>query len=191
MELTTAMEALAVTLALLYVVLAAKESIWCWLPAFASSTIYVWLTWTAGLVGESSISLFYMAMAVYGWLNWTGKGEQHVLPITEWKPGMHGIVLAAGTMGGLLLGMVFEKLFGSQMPYLDALTTVFSLIATFMVTRKVLSNWLYWVGIDALNVYLYWNRDLQLSSVLYLLYTVLAVWGFIQWKKTWDRQHTS
>jgi len=191
MELTTAMEALAVTLALLYVVLAAKESIWCWLPAFASSTIYVWLTWTAGLVGESAISVFYMVMAVYGWFNWTGKGEQHVLPITEWKPGMHGIVLAAGTMGGLLLGMVFEKLFGSQMPYLDALTTVFSLIATFMVTRKVLSNWLYWVGIDALNVYLYWNRDLQLSSVLYLLYTVLAVWGFIQWKKTWDRQHTS
>jgi nicotinamide mononucleotide transporter len=191
MELNTMLEIAAVVLALVYVMLAAKESIWCWLPAFASSTIYAWLTWTAGLVGETAISVFYMAMAVYGWLKWTNAGTQDELPITEWKTSVHGFVLMAGTAVGLLMGTAFDHLFGSQMPYLDALTTVFSLIATFMVTRKVLSNWLYWVGIDALNVYLYWNRDLQLSSLLYLLYTVLAVWGFIQWKNTWERQHSS
>ncbi len=185
------LEIAAVVLALVYVMLAAKESIWCWLPAFASSTIYACLTWTAGLVGETAISVFYMVMAVYGWVNWTRAGAQSDLPITEWKTSAHGFLLMAGTAVGLLMGTAFDHLFGSQMPYLDALTTVFSLIATFMVTRKVLSNWLYWVGIDALNVYLYWNRDLQLSSLLYLLYTLLAVWGFIQWKNTWERQHAS
>lgn len=185
------LEITAVALALLYVVLAAKESIWCWLPAFVSSTIYAWLTWTAGLAGESAISVFYMAMAVYGWVTWAKAGAEENLPLTEWKLRTHAVVLIVGAAGSLLLGMTFDHLFGSKMPYLDALTTVFSLMATFMVTRKVLSNWIYWVGIDALNFYLYWNRDLQLSSLLYLLYTVLAVWGFIQWKNTWERQHSS
>lgn len=185
MELNTVLEGVAVTLALLYVVLAAKESIWCWLPAFLSSSIYVWLTWTAGLVGESAISVFYMAMAVYGWVNWTRSGQEVSIPIIEWKVHRHLALIAFGALGSIALGIGFQRILGSQMPYLDALTTVFSFIATFMVTRKILSNWLYWIAIDALNVFLYWNRDLELSAVLFLLYTVLAAWGYINWRKKW------
>ena len=73
-------------------------------------------------------------------------------------------------------------------PYTDAFTTVFSLAATFMVTKKVLNNWLYWVVIDLVSIFLYMSRGLELAAVQYLLFTVLAILGWIQWRKQYKLQ---
>jgi nicotinamide mononucleotide transporter len=192
MEMTDALQWTAVVLSLCYVVLAARQSIWCWPFAFLSSSLYVFITCQASLVGESFLQLFYVFMAVFGWWKWQapGRSEEHP-PLTEWSSAMHVLIIAGGLVLSLVLGLGFEHIFGSAMPYLDALTSVFSLIATFMLTRKVLSNWLYWIAIDALNVYLYWNRDLGITAGLYALYSILALWGFIQWRKTWAVSHSS
>ncbi len=192
MEMTDALEWTAVALSLCYVVLATRQSIWCWPFAFLSSSLFVFITWQASLVGESFLQLFYVFMAVFGWWQWQAPATSEEHPtLSEWSIAAHGLIVGGGLPLSLLLGLGFERLFGSAMPYLDALTSVFSLIATFMLTRKVLSNWLYWIAIDTLNVYLYWNRDLGITAGLYALYAILALWGYIQWRKTWAVSHSS
>lgn len=192
MELGDILEFAAIAFALGYVVLAAKENIWCWLPAFVSSALYAYITWQAQLVGESLISIFYMGMAIYGWKQWqfSNTTAQH-LTVSEWKTQWHLFAIVLGLAITITLGFAFEKFFGSAMPYLDAFTTSFSLIATYLVARKVLSNWVYWIIIDALNIFLYWNRDLKMSAILYLLYTFLAVWGYFSWRKSWKTSRQS
>jgi len=192
MELGDLLEFSAIVLALGYVVLAAKENIWCWLPAFVSSALYAYITWQAQLVGESFISIFYMGMAIYGWKLWhSSKTTAQHLPVSEWEIQWHLLAIAVGLAATISLGFAFQKLFGSALPYLDAFTTSFSLIATYLVARKVLSNWIYWIIIDAINIFLYWNRDLKMSSALYLLYTVLAVWAYFSWRKSWKSSQQS
>ena len=186
MDLSPILEYTAILLAIAYVILAAKESIWCWYPAFVSSGIYVYLTFSANLIGESFISVFYVLMAVYGWWQWKfGKRKDARLNIAEWHTTHHVRAILLGFVFAGALGKGFEIMLDSAMPYLDAFTTSFSLIATFMVTRKILSNWIYWIVIDACNIYLYWSRGLEPTAGLYAVYTILALFGFISWYKEW------
>lgn len=186
MDIASMLEYAAIVFAIVYVILAAKESLWCWYPAFASSSIYVYLTYSANLIGESFISLFYVIMAVYGWWQWKfGHRKNERLILAEWRKSKHALIIIFGVGFAAILGKSFQVLFSSAMPYLDAFTTSFSLIATFMVTRKILSNWIYWIVIDALNVYLYWSRGLEPTAGLYFLYTILAVFGFVSWYREW------
>jgi len=189
MDLSSILEYSAIILAILYVILATKESVWCWYPAFVSSGIYVYLTFSANLIGEAFISLFYVGMAIYGWWQWTfGKRKDELLKIAEWRTKHHVQVIVLGLVLAVVLGKGFELIFNSAMPYLDAFTTSFSLIATFMVTRKILSNWIYWIVIDAFNIYLYWSRGLEPTAGLYAAYTLLAVVGFLSWHKQWKKE---
>ena len=189
MDLTTILEYSAIALALVYVILAARENIYCWIAGFLSSAIYVYLTLTANLIGESLISVFYVIMAVYGWWQWKyGKRKEDALKIAEWKAVNHIKAVVFGFVLAGVLGKGFEIVFDSAMPYLDAFTTSFSLIATFMVTRKILSNWVYWIVIDAFNIYLYWSRELEPTAGLYAIYTVLAIVGFLSWHKEWKKE---
>ena len=186
MELSTLLEYIAIATALAYVVLAAKEIIWCWLFGGISSLIYVYLTYSANLVGESLISSFYVVMAIYGLYQWKyGKKAHEDLKIHEWRTPNHLGAILLGFISAAAFGRVFSDLFDSAMPHTDAFTTSFSLIATYMVTRKVLSNWLYWVVIDAFNIFLYWHRGLEPTAGLYGIYTVLAIVGYLSWRKEW------
>lgn len=192
MELTTGLEIAAMTLSLAYVALAAKESIWCWPPAFLGTAIYTFITYKSALVGESLLNVFYMLMALYGWWKWrfpSAKGKFR--PIVEWGIPWHLGIIIGGLAISLLLGLGFQHWLASAMPFLDATTTVFSLIATFMVARKVLSNWIYWIVIDVLNVYLYSTRELYITSALFTLYTFIAIWGYFHWKKSWKTSRMS
>lgn len=185
MDISSVLEYSAIILAIVYVILSAKQSVWCWYPAFVSSSIYVYLTYSASLIGESLISVFYVVMAVYGWWQWRFGKRKAGLNIAEWHTTHHVRAILLGFVFAGALGKGFEIMFDSAMPYLDAFTTSFSLIATFMVTRKILSNWIYWIVIDTFNIYLYWSRGLEPTAGLYFLYTILAIVGFFSWYKEW------
>lgn len=187
------LELLAVLLGLAYVILAAKESMWCWPAALLSSSIYVYLCLEANLFAETGLQLFYWIMALVGWWSWrhskhstsTAEGELQAaspsLPIIRWSFRTHLLVIAANTAGTLLLGWLLTSYTEAANPYLDAFTTVFSLFTTWMVTQKVLENWLYWIVIDAASVFLYASRDLYLTALLFIIYTIIAVVGYFQW----------
>jgi nicotinamide mononucleotide transporter len=86
----------------------------------------------------------------------------------------------------LLFGYIFDQYSNQANPYLDAFTTIFSLMATFMVAKKVLENWIYWIIIDAFSVYLFASRGLYMTSVLFILYTLIAIFGYFSWKKQFN-----
>ena len=178
---TSALEWIAVCSSIIYVILAARKLIYCWLFAFISSALYVYICFSANLYLESVLQLFYVVMAVVGFLLWNKSDSSEVI---KWPVKYHVINLSLSTLTALLLGYLFSIYTDQANPYVDASTTVFSLVATFMVTKKVLENWIYWIIIDAVSVYLYFSRDLHLTAVLFVIFTLLAITGYVSWNKT-------
>ena len=181
----TAAEAVAVVLAIAYLVLAIRQNIACWLAAFLSSLIYLAVFFAARLYMESLLQVFYAAMAIYGYRQWKYGGANHSgVKITTWKPRQH--VAALGTIAGTsaAIGWIMSHT-DAAFPYVDAFTTAAAIVTTYMVARKVLENWLYWFVIDGVSVYLYLARGLELTAALFVLYLVLIVIGFRRWWLEW------
>ena len=180
-------EATAVALGIAYVVLAARENIWCWPAALFSTAIFSWLFWDVSLVMESGLNIYYLLMAVYGWWQWTKGGtDNRPQEIQSWTIKTHliciGIILVLAIISGTLLNYFTQ----AALPFVDSLTTWGAVVTTYMVTRKVLENWIYWVIIDAISIYLYIDRELHLTAMLYVGYIVVAIYGWFSWKKLYD-----
>jgi len=184
---TSLIEYLAVFSSIIYVVLAAKRMILCWLFAFIGSALFVYLCYVGELYIESMLQLFYVAMAIVGWLNWK-KSENDQLEIKKWKVNEHLLNIVISGIVAALLGYLFDKFTNQANPYVDAFTTCYSLSATFMVTKKVLGNWIYWIVIDIVSIYLYAQRDYHLTAVQYGIFTIIAVFGFIAWWNQYKMQ---
>lgn len=177
----TNIEILAVFFAIIYVILAAKESIWCWLAAAISVIFYTHICYSAQLYPETGLQIFYLAMAVYGYLQWNKPKKD--TNIISWSKQKHLTILTINAVISICLGYYFDQFTQAKLPYLDSATTIFSISATYLVTKKVIENWLYWIVIDLASIYLYYSRDLTLSAGLFGLYVILATIGYLQWKK--------
>jgi nicotinamide mononucleotide transporter len=181
----TAIEAIAVVLAVLYLLLAIRQNIWCWLCAGASTAIYVTLFLNARLYMESALNVFYFAMAAYGWRVWShGRSDDHELPVTVWPAVTHGYAIAAIVAASLISGYLLSCYTDAAFPYVDSATTWGAIWATFLVARKVLENWWYWLVIDIASIFIYWSRDLQLTSMLFAVYVVMIPFGLISWARS-------
>jgi nicotinamide mononucleotide transporter len=185
---TDLLEQVAVLCALLYVVLISFKSQWGWLFATISSAIYIFICYFGKLYLETGLQVFYVAMAIYGWYEWSDAEDETNQGIKQWSSKTHMYLISGSLVLTMITGMVFDLYTDQANPYLDAFTTIFSLAATYMVTQKILENWLYWIVIDLVATLLYVNRGLELTGILYLLYTVIAVFGFFNWKKTFKLQ---
>ena len=172
-------ESIAVFFSIIYVILAVKENIWCWLAATISVMLYIYICLSAQLYSETALQIFYLLMAFYGFYNWNKKGQS--LQVSEWNINKHLMILTAGAILTFLMGFFFATYTNAKMPIVDSFTTVFSLFATYMATKKILENWLYWIVIDAVSIYLYSARDLHLTSLLFMVYTIIAVLGYFNW----------
>jgi nicotinamide mononucleotide transporter len=174
-------ECVAVFFSILYVILAAKESILCWWAAAISVTLYVYIYFSVQLYAETGLQVFYLFMAFYGYYNWNKK--EQALQISEWNISSHFAVLILGTILTFLMGFYFTTYTNAKMPIVDSFTTVFSVFATYMVAKKILGNWLYWIVIDTVSIYLFYSRDLHLTSLLFMAYTIIAIFGYFSWIK--------
>lgn len=185
----TLWEVAAVVLALAYLLLAMRENILCWYAAFASTAIYLFLFWDVSLVMESALQIFYLLIAVYGWWQWRHrKSDGETLHIHRWSTTMHLYAFAAVGVLTLVFGYVLDNYTSAALPYLDSFTTWGAVVTTYMVTRKVLENWLYWIVIDGAAIYLYLDRGLYLTALLFVLYVILVVIGFFQWYALYRQQ---
>ena len=173
-------ESVAVLFSVVYVILAAKENIWCWAAAIISVSLYVYIFYTVQLYPETGLQIFYFIMAIVGYYMWNKQDKER---IKEWSETKHLLIILFGAIFTFFMGFYFSTYTDSQMPIIDSFTTVFSIIATYMVIKKVLGNWLYWIVIDAVSVYIYFNRDLHLTSLLFVAYTIIAVFGYFAWMK--------
>lgn len=175
------LETLAVIFSVIYVILATKENIWCWAAALISVGLYMYICYQAKLYAETGLQVFYFIMAIYGYFSWSK--NDGALMISEWSTNKHFIIILSATLITFLLGFIFSIYTDAKMPIVDSFTTVFSVFATFMVVKKILSNWLYFIVIDVISIHLYYSRDLHLTSFLFLIYTLIAVFGFLKWNR--------
>ena len=178
-------EVIAVVTAVGYLLLAIRQNIWCWACAAVSTAIYVYLFVTAGLYMESVLNVFYLGMAGYGWYSWYfGKVDDEPLPVVVWPFSRHAFpavaILATAALNGLLLDTYTDAAF----PYIDSATTWGAIWATYLVARKVLENWWYWLLIDSISIVIYWLRDLELTALLFVVYVFMIPFGYVSWRRT-------
>ena len=176
-------EALAVLLGIAYLLLAARESLWCWYAAFASTAIFLVLFWQVRLYLESALQVYYLGMAVYGWWQWKRPGEAGTLAISRFSARAHGAAIGGVLLLSALSGALLTCYTDAALPYLDAFTTWGAIVTTWMVARKILENWLYWIVIDAASIILYLDRGLTLTAGLFAAYVAIAALGYVAWRR--------
>lgn len=185
----SAWEFIAVVLAVAYLLLAVRQNNLCWYCAFASTAIYTVLFWDVQLLMESALNVYYMAMAVYGWWQWRHGGAQDsTLPVQRWRWQQHAITLAAIVTITLLSGTLLTRYTEAAWPYLDSFTTWASVVTTYMVARKILENWLYWMVINSTSIFLFIDRGLYLTALLLVSYLIISIFGLINWRRDYRQQ---
>ena len=174
-------EILAAILAIIYLLLALKQDIRCWIAWIISSLMYLFVMLYAGLLMESALQTFYVGMGIYGWMQWDKRSAQDKLSIRRWNKKQHfyaiGSLLCVVVISGYLLSLNSNAV----APYIDSFTTWGAILATLMVAKKVLENWIYWFVIDFVSVFLFLSRELYPTAVLFVIYLVIIVFGYRAW----------
>lgn len=176
------LEFIAMILALAYVYLAARQNIWCWPCAFFSTGIYIWLFWQVSLPFHTILNVYYLFMAVYGWMKWQGKAQSNLTVVT-WVLPKHLTWIAMLTFLALCLSLISTNFFDPKYVYLDAFISIFSVFTTVLVAHKVLENWLYWIVINSFSSYLYFSKELYWTCCLFVIYVIFAIYGYRHWRK--------
>ncbi len=183
--MTTPPEAAAVLLAILYLVLAIREHRGCWPAAVLSSLLYLGVFAAAGLYMQASLQVFYAGMAVYGWWAWrpaTGEGNVPVV-IHRWPLRRHLVALSGIVSLAAINGWLLTRYSEAALPYLDSAVTWAAVLTTWMVTRKIIENWLYWFVIDGVSAGLAVTQGLYATAGLFGVYLVLVVIGWRTWRR--------
>lgn len=184
---TSIEEYIAVFAGIFYVVLAAKKIKWCWWFAMLSTGLYIYLCFIEALYIESFLQMFYFGMAIYGWFYWNAGSKKELL-IARWPLRYHLINIFISGVVSLLLGWVMATNTEQSSPYLDAFTSVFSLAATFMVAKRILENWIYWIVIDVALFFLYTSKGYILTGFHYGLFTIIAIFAWNSWWNYYKQQ---
>lgn len=184
-------EIIAVLLGVAYLLLAMRENILCWYAAFVSTAIFLWVFWDVNLYMESGLQVFYLVMAIYGWYQWRGgAADNDSLAISTWSFRTHVMLIVGVVAVSALTGWLLQQFTDARLPFMDSLTTWGAIVTTYMVAKKVLENWIYWFFIDGLSIYLYLDRELYFTAVLFAAYVIIVIFGFIAWQRRYRQQQT-
>ena len=168
------------------VYLAAKQNIWNWPVAIISVLAYSILFYEYKLYGDAVLQLYFLATSVYGWYYWLKRKEEHAKPIVSLKKNEIIKVILSVVALTIIMGGILDRFTDSNVPYADGFCTSMSFIAQFLMTRKVLQNWILWIIVDIAYVPLYLYKDLALTTVLYIFFLVLATIGYLDWRRTYN-----
>lgn len=181
---TSPWEAAAAALGLAYLLLAVRRSLLCWACAFLSTSIYLVLFARAALYMQMLLQVFYLAMAVYGFVHWRrGRDAAGEVLIRTWRLREHLLAVVLVVAVGLVNGWLLARGTNAASPYLDALVTWGSVVTTWMVARRVIENWLYWIVVDGLAAYLYLTQGLLATTLLFVVYLGIVVRGYFVWRR--------
>ncbi len=182
------LELTAVVFAIVYLVLAVRENILCWFAAGISTLIFLYIFWDVKLYMESGLQVYYLGMAVFGWYQWRLANDGSTsLQVSMWSMREHLLALVLIALLTFTSGYLLHSGTDARLPYLDSLTTWGSVVTTFMVVRKVLENWIYWLVIDSISIYLYLDRELYFTSMLFAVYIVIVFFGWFSWSRSYKQ----
>lgn len=181
----TWIEAIAVVFGLICVWLTIRQNIWCWPTGLIQVALYIVIFYRVKLYSDLILHVIYVVMQLYGWHHWlNGGGNRNALAITVL--GIHArlvwpVIALLGTLGW---GYFMATFTNAAVPYGDAFTTIASLIAQWLMARKRLESWFFWISVDVVAIGIYWHKGLQLTSGLYAIFLVLATLGWFTWRKS-------
>ncbi len=181
---------LAFLFALVYIFFAARNSILCWIFGMFSSGLWAYEAWFEyALLYDSILNLFYVIMGGVGWYSWARKTETgNSTNLVSLPFSHHARILLVGTCVSLIAAYIADVFSSADLPFIDAPTTVFSIIATFLLIKKDVGNWIYWIVVDSIYVGIYMYKGAFLFAILFLIYTIMAILGWYNWRKLYLRQ---
>jgi len=181
----TPLETLAAVFGAVSVYLSVKENVWSWPTAIVNVTLYILVFWRAKLYADMALQVVYIGISVYGWHQWLhGGAGRTALPVTRLTKRVAAALVGIGAVSVLLLGTILGRYTDAALPWLDSTTTATSLIAQWMMAKKILENWLVWVAVDVVYIGMFLFKSLTLTAVLYAVFLVLSATGYLQWKKS-------
>lgn len=183
-------EILATLTGLIYLVYSVQGKVLLWLYGIISSSLYIYICFNAKIYANMGIYIYYVIISIYGWFHWIQgkKGDQEELPVSRISQKLTIYLLLITLLLFIFIAFILDKFTDSDIAILDAVTASASITATWMLARKILEHWLIWIIVDALLVVLYISKDLYPTVILYIFYTTLAILGYIEWKKKWEKQ---
>ena len=181
----TWIEVMAVFFGIASVFYSMREHIWVYPTGIVSTLIYVWICFEFKLYADMGINAYYFILSIYGWYVWTHPEEnQVVLPVT-WLNGK-GWLISSGlfVVSYLLLAFLLSSFTDSDVPFWDSFTTASAFVGMWLMARKKVENWIFWIVTDLVSVPLYFYKGLLLTSFQFLFFTILATIGLFAWIKS-------
>lgn len=184
----TWLEGIAVFFGIASVFYSMRERIWVYPTGIVSTLIYIWICYEYKLYADMGINAYYFGMSIYGWYVWTRpRGASLVLPVT-WLDAKGWLIAGAMAVGSfLILSTLLSEFTDSDVPYWDSFTTASAFVGMWLMARKKVENWIFWIITDLVSVPLYFYKGLLLTSFQFLFFTVLATLGLFAWIRSVKR----
>ena len=167
------------------------NKIWVYPTGIISTSIYVYLLFKWSLLGDMMINAYYFVMSIYGWYIWTRKiDESHVTPIsrTTSKEKMIQLLIFIATLLFVYIVYVSFDKWNNWTAYVDTLTTAIFFVGMWLMARRKIENWTFWIIGDIISVPLYFYKGFTFSSFQYVIFTIMAIFGYLAWKKNLDNK---
>jgi len=179
------LEKIAVAAGLANVYLTVRQNIWCWPVGVVMVSLYIYIFFQAKLYSDAGLNVFFLVMQFYGWYEWTRGPVEHarsLRPVTRLSRRGWILTIAGVLAGTVALGTGMHHYTDAALPYPDAFTTMLSVFAQFLMTRKILENWTLWMIADVIYIGVYLYKSLYWTAGLYVVFLVLCVQGYREWK---------
>tara|TARA_B100000886_G_C20426260_1_gene494191 strand:- start:2524 stop:3042 length:519 start_codon:yes stop_codon:yes gene_type:complete len=167
-------------------VLLISQNILCWWFGIVGSLLSIFLFYHTKLYSEAILYTYYVLMGFYGYYSWSNNKPKNNLTLAVSEKGLsfHLMAIVSSALTAIYLGWYFENYSDANSPYLDALTTIFSFLATYLEAKKILSAWIYWIIINGFTIVLYLTKGLDIYATLFVVYFIMSFIGYFKWKKS-------
>lgn len=165
--------------------LVTRQSLWSWPLGVLNALFYMVVFARTGLYSDTGLQVVYFVLSLYGWWHWSRGGDTRApLPVTRTPQRLALILAGVMAVTWVALAQITSRIPGAALPWLDSALVAISLVAQWMMTRKLLENWLLWIAVDVVYIGLFLNRGLPLTAVLYAVFLGLATLGYVQWRRS-------
>ena len=179
-------ELLGTIFGLLYILLSIKQNIWCWPAGLITSALYIYVFFSTKFYADMSLQVYYLFVSIYGWYHWmfgAKSKKQDDLKISKTSLKTALVLLLITILLFVLISYILVNYTDSTIPYWDSFTTAASVVATWMLARKMIEHWLIWIVVNTVSLGLYIYKGLYPTVILFIVYTILAIIGYIEWKR--------
>ncbi len=165
--------------------LSVRQNIWSWPTAIVNVVLYTVVFYEAKLYADMGLQVIYAVLSVYGWYQWLYGGVGHTtLRVSRTSPRLGALLTVIAAGSSALLGVFLHRATDAALPFMDSFLSSTSLVAQWMMTKKLLENWLVWIGVDVLYVGMFIYKGLYLTAGLYAVFLALAVTGYLDWRRS-------